>query len=88
MAVQSEASGLRSNRELGDEAKDFVITDFVLVVYLIPLQPFFLDSLKFKISPSYRFKVPYLKCLMPPLYYLPSNKMAVIGEMRVLTNCR
>jgi hypothetical protein len=47
MTVEIEAKGLRSNRELGDDAKDFVITDFVLVVYLIPPQPFFLDSLKF-----------------------------------------
>jgi hypothetical protein len=46
MAVQSEAIGLRSNRELGDDAKDFVITDFVPVVYLISPQPLLLDSLK------------------------------------------
>jgi len=33
MAVESEAIGLRSSRELGDDAKDFVKSDFVLVVY-------------------------------------------------------
>ena len=37
MAVQNEASGLRSNRELGDDAKDCVITDFVLsFIWFLP----------------------------------------------------
>jgi len=36
MAVQSEAIGLRSSRELGDDAKDFIKSYFVLVVYFIP----------------------------------------------------
>ena len=36
MAVESEAIGLRNIRELGDDAKDFVKSDFVLVVYFIP----------------------------------------------------
>ena len=49
MAVQSEASGLRSSRELGDDM-DSVETDFVLVVYFIPPPPppFLLDSLKIR----------------------------------------
>jgi hypothetical protein len=41
MAGQNEASGLRNSRELGDEAKDSVKTDFVLVVYFIPPSPHF-----------------------------------------------
>jgi len=70
MAVQSEASGLRSSRELGDE-RDFVKTDFVLVVYFIPpFPPFLLDSLKIQISLSYRYKVSYLKCAMPSSCHL------------------
>jgi len=40
MAVESEAIGLQSSRELGDDAKGFVKSDFVLVVYFIP-PPFF-----------------------------------------------
>jgi len=36
MAVQSEASVLGSSCELGDKVNDFVKTDFVLVVFLIP----------------------------------------------------
>ena len=36
MAVESEAIGLRGSCELGDDAKDFVKSDFVLVVYFIP----------------------------------------------------
>jgi hypothetical protein len=46
MTVQSEASGLRSSRELGDDDRDFVKTGFVLVVYFIPPPPLLLDSLK------------------------------------------
>ena len=45
MAVESEAIGLRSSRERGDDAKVFFKTDFALVVYFIPL-PLLLDSLK------------------------------------------
>jgi len=41
MAVESEAIGLRNIRELGDDAKDFVKSDFVLVVYFIPHPPSF-----------------------------------------------
>jgi hypothetical protein len=40
MAVQSETDGFRISRELGEDAKDFVKSDFVLVVYFIP-PPFF-----------------------------------------------
>ena len=69
MAIESEAIGLRSSRELGDDAKDFVKTDFVLVVYFIP-PPLLLDSQKFEISLSYPFKFPYLKCVMPSSCYL------------------
>jgi hypothetical protein len=47
MAVESEAIGLRSSRELGDDAKYFVKTNFVLVVYFIPL-PLLLNSLKIR----------------------------------------
>jgi len=70
MAVESEAIALRSSRELGDEAKDFVKTYFVLVVYFIP--PSLLsDSLKIRnLSLSYRCKAPYLKCVMPSSCYL------------------
>ena len=40
MAVESEAIGLGSSRELGDDAKDFVKNGFVLVVYFnSPLPP-------------------------------------------------
>ena len=48
MAVQREAIGLGSSRELGDDAKHFVKNDFVLVVYFNPPLPltFILDSLK------------------------------------------
>jgi len=46
MAVQSEASGLRSSRELGDDDMDSVKTGFVLVVYFILPTPLLLDSLK------------------------------------------
>jgi len=46
MAVESEAIGLRSSGELGDDAKDFVKNDFVLVVYFNPPSHPLLDSLK------------------------------------------
>jgi len=36
MAVVREAIDLRSSRELGDDAKDCVKNDFVLVVYFNP----------------------------------------------------
>jgi hypothetical protein len=43
MAVESEASFLRSSRGLGDDAKNYVKIDFVLVVYFSDgLLPFFL----------------------------------------------
>jgi hypothetical protein len=45
VAVHSDASGLRSSCELGDDKGDFVKTDFVLVVYFIS-PPLLLDSLK------------------------------------------
>jgi len=48
MAIKSEPIGLGSSRELGDDAKDFVKNDFVLVFYFNPPLPpsFILDSLK------------------------------------------
>jgi hypothetical protein len=41
MAVESKAIGLQSSRELGDDAKNFIKTDFVLVVYFTPPPTFF-----------------------------------------------
>ena len=41
MAIKSEPIGLGSSRELGDDAKDFVKNDIVLVVYFNPPSPTF-----------------------------------------------
>ena len=41
---RSEVIGLRNIHELGDDARDFVKTAFVLVLYFTP--PLFIDSLK------------------------------------------
>jgi hypothetical protein len=70
MTVQSEASCLWSNCELGDDAKDFVITDFELDVYLIPPHPLLFDSLKTQNLSIVSMEGPLFEMLNAFIFYL------------------